>query len=109
MYRIVPVLVPRFWGDAICAGNIPQMLPPKYRKCHRQKIKKHLVEYSRMPKLRHQRNMGLWITFKERLMTNCRITWMQVPLREPDLLMVITGGEYAYTRPDGSRSSRWDA
>lgn len=25
----------------------------------------------------------------------------QVPLREPDLLMVITGGEYAYTRPDG--------
>ena len=25
----------------------------------------------------------------------------QVPLREPDLLLVITGGEYAYTRPDG--------
>jgi len=25
----------------------------------------------------------------------------QVPLREPDLLIVITGGEYAYTRPDG--------
>ena len=25
----------------------------------------------------------------------------QVPLREPDLLMVVTGGEYAYTRPDG--------
>ena len=25
----------------------------------------------------------------------------QAPLREPDLLMVITGGEYAYTRPDG--------
>lgn len=25
----------------------------------------------------------------------------QVPLREPDLLMVITGGEYAYTRSDG--------
>ena len=25
----------------------------------------------------------------------------QVPLREPDLLMVLTGGEYAYTRPDG--------
>ena len=25
----------------------------------------------------------------------------QVPLREPDLMMVITGGEMAYTRPDG--------
>ena len=25
----------------------------------------------------------------------------QVPLREPDLLMVITGGELAYTREDG--------
>lgn len=25
----------------------------------------------------------------------------QVPLREPDLLVVITGGEYAYTRQDG--------
>ena len=25
----------------------------------------------------------------------------QVPLREPDLLMVITGGEMAYTRKDG--------
>ena len=28
-------------------------------------------------------------------------TETQVPLREPDLLMVITGGEMAYTRPDG--------
>ena len=25
----------------------------------------------------------------------------QVPLREPDLLVVITGGSMAYTRPDG--------
>lgn len=25
----------------------------------------------------------------------------QVPLREPDLLMVLTGGSTAYTRPDG--------
>lgn len=25
----------------------------------------------------------------------------QVPLREPDLLMVLTGGEMAYTREDG--------
>ena len=25
----------------------------------------------------------------------------QIPLREPDLLMVITGGQMAYTRPDG--------
>ncbi len=26
---------------------------------------------------------------------------MQNPLREPDLLMIITGGQMAYTRPDG--------
>lgn len=25
----------------------------------------------------------------------------QVPLREPDLMLVLTGGKYAYTRPDG--------
>lgn len=25
----------------------------------------------------------------------------QVPLREPDLLIVLTGGSMAYTRPDG--------
>ena len=28
-------------------------------------------------------------------------TEKQVPLREPDLLMIITGGKMAYTRPDG--------
>lgn len=31
----------------------------------------------------------------------------QVPLHEPDLLMVITGGEYAYTRPDGVHIPHW--
>ena len=25
----------------------------------------------------------------------------QVPLREPDLLIILTGGRMAYTRPDG--------
>ena len=25
----------------------------------------------------------------------------QVPLREPDLLIILTGGQMAYTRPDG--------
>ena len=25
----------------------------------------------------------------------------QVPLREPDLMIVVTGGKMAYTRPDG--------
>lgn len=25
----------------------------------------------------------------------------QVPLREPDLLIILTGGSVAYTRPDG--------
>ena len=25
----------------------------------------------------------------------------QVPLREPDLMIVVTGGKIAYTRPDG--------
>jgi predicted AAA+ superfamily ATPase len=28
-------------------------------------------------------------------------TEKQMPLREPDLLIVITGGEFAYTREDG--------
>jgi uncharacterized protein len=28
-------------------------------------------------------------------------TEKQIQLREPDLLLVITGGEIAYTRPDG--------
>ena len=25
----------------------------------------------------------------------------QIPIREPDLLIIITGGQMAYTRPDG--------
>jgi hypothetical protein len=28
-------------------------------------------------------------------------TEKQMPLREPDLLIVLTGGEFAYTREDG--------
>lgn len=28
-------------------------------------------------------------------------TEKQVPLREPDLLIILTGGSMAYTRPDG--------
>lgn len=28
-------------------------------------------------------------------------TAKQVPLREPDLLIILTGGSMAYTRPDG--------
>ena len=28
-------------------------------------------------------------------------TEKQVPLREPDLMIVMTGGSMAYTRPDG--------
>ena len=28
-------------------------------------------------------------------------TGKQVPLREPDLMIVMTGGSMAYTRPDG--------
>lgn len=28
-------------------------------------------------------------------------TKKQVPLREPDLLIILTGGSVAYTRPDG--------
>lgn len=29
------------------------------------------------------------------------VTEPQVPLREPDLMIVLTGGKMAYTRPDG--------
>lgn len=37
----------------------------------------------------------------KRLIQEHNKTEKQVPLREPDLLMVITGGQYAYTRKDG--------
>lgn len=37
----------------------------------------------------------------KRLIKEHNKTEKQVPLREPDLLLVITGGQMAYTRPDG--------
>lgn len=37
----------------------------------------------------------------KRLVQERNKTEKQMPLREPDLLMVVTGGELAYTRPDG--------
>lgn len=37
----------------------------------------------------------------KRLIQEHNKTEKQVPLREPDLLMIITGGQYAYTRKDG--------
>lgn len=37
----------------------------------------------------------------KKLIIEHNMTEKQVPLREPDLLIVITGGKYAYTRPDG--------
>ena len=37
----------------------------------------------------------------KRLVQEHNTTEKQIKLREPDLLMVITGGEMAYTRPDG--------
>lgn len=37
----------------------------------------------------------------KRLVTEHNKTEKQCPLREPDLLMVVTGGEMAYTRSDG--------
>ena len=36
-----------------------------------------------------------------RLIRQKNETEKQVPLREPDLMIVITGGEFAYTREDG--------
>lgn len=43
---------------------------------------------------------------KHRLEIKCIVqehnkTEKQVPLREPDLLIILTGGSVAYTRPDG--------
>lgn len=35
-------------------------------------------------------------------------TELQIQLREPDLLMVITGGPKAYTRPDGVKVFPFD-
>ena len=37
----------------------------------------------------------------KRLVSEYNKSESQCPLRLPDLLMVITGGEYAYTREDG--------
>jgi len=39
----------------------------------------------------------------KRLIQEHNKTEKQVPLREPDLLMILTAGEMAYTRPDGVR------
>ena len=37
----------------------------------------------------------------KRLVQEHNKTEKQVPLREPDLLIILTGGSMAYTRPDG--------
>lgn len=37
----------------------------------------------------------------KRLINEHNKTEKQVPLREPDLLIILTGGQMAYTRPDG--------
>lgn len=37
----------------------------------------------------------------KRLIQEVNKTEKQVPLREPDLLIILTGGSMAYTRPDG--------
>ena len=37
----------------------------------------------------------------KRLIQEHNKTEKQVPIREPDLLVVMTGGTMAYTRPDG--------
>ena len=39
----------------------------------------------------------------KRLVLEHNKTGKQVPLREPDLMIVMTGGSMAYTRPDGVR------
>ena len=42
----------------------------------------------------------MWV---KRLIQVHNETEKQVPLREPDLMIVMTGGSMAYTRPDGVR------
>lgn len=37
----------------------------------------------------------------KRIVQELNKTEKQVPLREPDLLIILTGGSVAYTRPDG--------
>ena len=41
----------------------------------------------------------------KRLVLEHNMTEKQVPLREPDLMIVMTGGSMAYTRPDGVKVS----
>ena len=54
----------------------------------------HVPYYVRMP-----------VTYQHwqriRLIQEHNKTEKQVPLREPDLMIVMTGGSMAYTRPDG--------
>lgn len=40
----------------------------------------------------------------KRLVQQHNKTEKQVPLREPDLLIVLTGGYVSYTRPDGVKA-----
>ena len=54
------------------------------------------LRFARPPNLRGQ------FPKKSLCRTHVSITFVeQVPLREPDLLIILTGGKMAYTRPDG--------
>ena len=82
-------------STANATAKIPQMLPPKYRKCYRQKIKKHLVEYSRMPRMYvRKRPKGVFGT-----------SWR----RDQTCLWLLQAGNMHIHAPMGSRSSHEDA
>ena len=54
-----------------------------------------------MNRLKNLKNTE-WNALKNKIsLRNPNIYKKQMPIREPDLLIILTGGQMAYTRPDG--------
>ena len=49
----------------------------------------------------NDRMLAYYLLEIKRLIREHNAVEKQVPIREPDLLIILTGGQIAYTRPDG--------
>ena len=86
------------WGGSVyneiekvvAKGRFPRHLPVNENQKYRMGIAKMQMESG----ARH-------LTELQRLIRQHSEGERQVPLREPDLLIILTGGRMAYTRPDG--------
>ena len=67
----------------------------------------HLVELKRLIREHNKKAAGkreksdACIDSSEREQAGPKVKETQMPIREPDLMIVLTGGKMAYTRPDG--------